>query len=418
MPTKVKTLRSLRENQEHLPVHPSDASSEVPDSLLGKLGKRAVKAAHDGHAVAQASGKYGNAQSVHIPEEEDEMHESSHHDELLPIHPSDAAEQVPDHFSEEEEDLIKALESYASDDEVVAEEEDKELSEEEEKELVKELEDEKLSEEEEKELEEEEKKLEEEEEEHVKKHVESLTHDEELPEEFRVKAGALFEAAIKNIVANRSAKIAKKLSSIYAKKLNKRTKKIAETLTEQVDGYLDYVVEEWVKENEVAIESGIKVQLAEEFFSGMKTLLENHNVKVPSVKRDILVEAENKAAELERELNETHLKNLQLRKEVTDLKRNAIIRELSEDLVKSDGVRFAKYCENLAFDDEKSFKAKLKVIKESYFPAKASAQAGDLSASLLAEGGLDSNRHEKREVSTEADLVAEAISRQVKNRNI
>lgn len=424
----LKTLKSIRESAEaDLPTHASDAGVEIPDSAE-KKGARAVKPELNGKAVADASGKHGNGQGRQIPEEvEDDEDLKEGADEDLPTHPSDAAAQIPDKLKEEdekdedelseEEDEDEKKEVSESDDsdedDKLEEEDDKEedeLKEEDEEDADKEVkeedekEDEKLSEEEEDELKEED-------EEELKKHVEALTSDEELPEAFKKKAATIFEAAVSSAVKRRSDKFRKKLGEVYKRKLNKKSTKISEALVDKVDGYLDYVVEEWVKENEVAIETGLKTQIVEKFIGGLKNLFESHYIEVPATKTDVLAEQARKIDGLEKELNESLNKNVEIRKKLISLEKQSVIKKLSEGLTVSDAAKFAELCEGVSFEDAKAFSGKLSIVKETYFP-KAPKRTGGLDNDLLNEGGIQ--EPEPKSSKDEIDLAVDAISRMVK----
>ena len=427
MAIKKKSLKSLRESAEQdLPTHASDAGVEIPDSSE-KRGKRAVPSSQDGRAVAAASGQRGNAQGRQIPEEkEDELEEGA--DEDLPTHPSDARSTIPDKFQKEDgappwvnssKKAVKEEDEDDSDKEVNEEDED-ELKEEDEddseKEVNEEDEDElKLKEEDEKEdeklSEEEEDELKEEDEEELKKHVEALTKDDNLPESFKRRAATIFEAAVKSSSKRRTELFRKKLGEVYKKKLNKKSGRISEALTNKVDGYLDYVVEEWLKENSVAIETSLKTEIVEKFIHGLKGLFESHYIEVPATKTDVLVEQASKISGLEKELNETLNKNVDLRKRLISLEKQSVIKKLSGGLTVSESAKFVELCEGVSFESTEAFKSKLVVVKETYFP-KTPKRSGDLDNDLLTEGGIQEpiSRTSKDEI----DLAVDAISRMVK----
>lgn len=423
MPITSRFLRDIRESAEaDLPTHPSDAASELPDTLAGKVGARAVKPEFDGTKASAGAAKKAANEEV-----EDEVKESAEAD--LPTHPSAAGVQIPDKLSESDdadEDDVKAMaESDDADEDDAktvsesddADEDDKEISEEEEEELkaVSESDDadaDDISEEEDTKLaEEEEEKLAEEEEEAVKEAADALTKDEELPESFKSKVSSIFEAAVKRTAKKRVAAHKKKLVESYSTKLSTNKKKISETLVQKVDGYLDYVVEEWMKENKVAVETALRSDITEKFIVGLKNLFESHYIEVPAEKANVLSEQGRKIKKLETELNEELVKNVELRKENIRLKKSSIIKKLTEGMTVSDATKFAELCEGVSFDNAASFGQKLKVIKETYFP-KTSKSSRDIDASLLTEGGL---KHEEQPKSvSEVDIYAQAISRMVK----
>jgi len=440
MPITSKFLKDLRESAEaDVPTHPSDAAAQIPDSLSSK--KPVTENDEDSM-------------------EDDMLDMDENLESDVPTHPSDAAAQIPDSLKEEDEEEEKEDELAEEDEdeedmELSEEEEEEKLSEEEEKEDEDEEEkmsmseeeesdeDEDLTEEEEKEDElteedeeenklqvkeetdedeelkeedselsdAEEKKMSEEEDEAVKEAADALTKDEELPESFKKKATAIFEAAIKRTTKKRVVAEKKKLVESYNKKLKTTKKKVSETLVNKIDGYLDYVVEEWMKENKVAIEGALRSEIAENFISGLKNLFENHYIEVPAKKKNILAEQERKIKSLEKALNEQLNKTVEVRKENVRLKRATITKKLTEGMTVSDAAKFVELCEGVAFDNSKSFGQKLTVIKENYFPKRARA-VRDIDASLLTEGGL---KHEEvKPKATEVDVFADAISRMVK----
>jgi hypothetical protein len=394
MTTNKKFLKNIRENAEaDLPTRPSDASNETPETLTSK-GARAVKPEYDAVKAALAS-KPGSTKTVAAEETEDEMKAESA-DADLPTNASDAKSTIPEEADDElhEEDEDEKHDVTESDD---ADEDDTVVTEEEEDEL-------KLSEEEEE-------KLAEEEEEDVKEATDALTKDENLPESFKTKVASIFEAAVKRTAKRRAEAHSAKLAEAYSKKLASKKKTISETLVNKVDGYLDYVVEEWMKENEVAIESAVRSDITEKFIVGLKNLFESHYIEVPAEKADVITQQEKKIAVLEKELNEELVKSVELRRENIKLKRTTIVKKHTEGLTVSDAAKFTDLCEGVSFETAKAFSQKIQVIKETYF-RKSPRNSGDLDASLLTEGGLD--HIESTPAPTEVDIYAQTISRMVK----
>jgi ribosomal protein S17E len=440
MAITTRFLRDIRESAEgDLPTHPSDAANELPDSLGGKVGARAIKGAHDGvKAVNDTSAvAAGKKKTVAKEEKEDELDEGAESD--LPTHASAAGQQIPDKLSEEEdedekhevseeedEDEKKAVAESEDEDEdekkAVAEsdedeDDDSALHEEEdedEKKAVAESEDEdETVEESDAHLsKDDEEKLSEEEDEEVKEAADALTKDEELPESFKRKVSSIFEAAVKRTAKKRVDAHKKKLVENYNNKLSTSKKQISETLVNKVDGYLDYVVEEWMKDNRVAVEGALRSEITEKFITGLKNLFESHYIEVPAEKANIVSTQEQKIKTLEKELNDELVKSVELRKENIQLRKSAIVKKLTEGLTVSDSAKFVELCEGVSFEDAKSFGQKLKVIKETYFP-KTPKSSGDIDASLLIEGGLKHNEESPKTV-TAADIYAQTISRLVK----
>ena len=196
--------------------------------------------------------------------------------------------------------------------------------------------------------------------------VDALVKDEDLSEEFKNKATTIFEAAVKAKITEHK----EKLNAEFDKKLNEEIEVEKEKLSEKVDTYLTYVVEEWMKENTIAIERGIKGEIAEDFISGLKKLFEDHYIDVPDEKYNVLEDQSAKIEELNKRLNEEIQKNVEFKKENSDYKRNDIINEVSSDLADSQKEKFNKLSEEVEYSNEEEFKSKLSTIKESYFGKK------------------------------------------------
>ena len=198
----------------------------------------------------------------------------------------------------------------------------------------------------------------------VKEDVDALMSGEDLSEEFKTKAGTVFEAAIKSKLRSEIDRIHEEVKS--EKETEMETFK--EDLTEKVDTYLNYVVEEWTKENELAIERGLKGEIAEDFISGLKQLFEDHYIDVPDEKYDVLEAQSEKIAELEDKLNESIQKNVEMTENNSLLVREQVISEVSDDLAQTEIEKFKGLVEDVDFTDEESFHEKLSTLKESYFP--------------------------------------------------
>jgi len=207
----------------------------------------------------------------------------------------------------------------------------------------------------------------------VKADVDALVGDSDLSEEFKNKAATIFEAAIKSKVKAETAK----LEEEYAKKLEENTESQKAELVEKVDSYLNYVVEEWMKENEIAIERGIKGEIAEDFISGLKKLFEDHYIDVPDEKYNVLEDQASKIDSLEKKLNEEIEKNVELHKHNGELKRQDIIDEMSKDLADTAKEKFDGLVESVEYSTEKDFRNKVETLKESYFGAKEEVKSND-----------------------------------------
>ena len=205
----------------------------------------------------------------------------------------------------------------------------------------------------------------------VKEDVDALIAGEDLSEEFKDKAATIFEAAVKSKIRSEVVR----MEEGYAVALEEATETIKEELSEKVDDYLGYVVEEWMKENELAIERGLKGEIAEDFISGLKQLFEDHYIDVPDEKYDVLEAQSEKIAELEEKLNGMIEENVEKKKVVESLTREQITSEVSHDLAATEVEKFKSLTEDVDFVTEDSFRAKLDTLKESYFPTTGEQQS-------------------------------------------
>jgi hypothetical protein len=208
----------------------------------------------------------------------------------------------------------------------------------------------------------------------IKSDVDALIGDSDLSEEFKTKAATIFEAAIKSKVKAES----KRLEGEYEEKLKENTESHKAEMVEKVDSYLNYVVEEWMKENQIAIERGIKGEIAEDFIGGLKKLFEDHYIDVPDDKYNVLEDQASKIEELEKKLNESIDKNVELNKANGELKRQDIIDETSSDLADTAKEKFNKLAEEVEYSNEDDFRTKVSTIKESYFGKKEVKQDDEI----------------------------------------
>ena len=188
--------------------------------------------------------------------------------------------------------------------------------------------------------------------------------DDTLSEEFKVKAATIFEAAVKSKIRSEIERIDEQVRSEKGSELET----FKEELTEKVDTYLNYVVEEWTKENELAIERGLKGEIAEDFISGLKQLFEDHYIDVPDEKYNVLEAQSEKISELEEKLNEAIQKSVDLTSSNETLVREQVVSEVSEDLADTEIEKFKSLTQDVDFGSEDSFREKLNTLKESYFP--------------------------------------------------
>ena len=191
--------------------------------------------------------------------------------------------------------------------------------------------------------------------------INALVEGEDLSEEFQNKAKVVFEAAVSAKVSE----IKEELESQKRDEVVEASNEIKEDLINRVDSFLGYVAEEWVKDNELAIERGLKSELTENFIQGLKSLFEDHYVEVPDDKLDVVDELASKIEEVEGKLNEEVSKNIDLVSERDELVRNKVVSEVSKDLTESEIEKLGKLIEDL--DQDENFESNVQTIKESYF---------------------------------------------------
>ena len=219
----------------------------------------------------------------------------------------------------------------------------------------------------------------------VEEDVAALINDEDnLSEEFKSKASTIFEAAVKSKVRAELERIEKDLVEETAKDMEE----YKDELSTKVDSYLNYVVEEWTKENELAIERGLKGEIAEDFIAGLKQLFEDHYIDVPDEKYDVLEAQSEKIEELEGRLNEEIQKNVEIKEANSTLVREQVITEVSEDLADTESEKFVELTKDVEFTDQDSFREKLNTLKESYFPKMSSSSNGETSSNEEVDTGL------------------------------
>jgi len=209
----------------------------------------------------------------------------------------------------------------------------------------------------------------------VEEDVEALLQGEELSEEFQAKAKTIFEAAINSKVAT----IKEELEAENAKKLEEETEALRGEITERTDSYLEYVSSEWLEENKLAVDTGLKAELSESFMTGMKSLFEEHYVQIPEEKYDVLESMVNKLDEMEGKLNEQIDKNVALNKRLSESKSDGILSEVSEGLAITQKEKLASLAESVEFVSETDYREKLVTLRESYFPSIAPSTQRDTS---------------------------------------
>jgi hypothetical protein len=204
----------------------------------------------------------------------------------------------------------------------------------------------------------------------IEEDVEALLAGEELSEEFQEKARTIFETAINAKVAG----IQEELKAQYEATLEEEVVSIKEELTERVDAYLEYVAEEWISENQLAIEQGLKSEMTESFLTGMRSLFEDHYVNIPEEKYDVTAAMVEKLDEMEDKLNEQIKTNIALKQRLAESVADVIFSEVCEGLALSQKDKLASLAENVEFDSEDTYREKLVTLRKSYFPENAGSQ--------------------------------------------
>jgi len=203
----------------------------------------------------------------------------------------------------------------------------------------------------------------------VKEDIDALVEGEELSEEFKTKASTIFEAAVHQKVMEIATVKIDELEKEYQTNLQEEIVSFRDELTEKVDGYLNYVVEEWMKENELALDSSLKSELTEEFIGGLKNLFTEHYIEVPDEKVDIVESLYDKVEELEGKLNSQIDDNVQVTSELNEYRKDKILEEVCEDLADTQSEKMKTLVEGVSYEnDADDFENKVKTIKESYFP--------------------------------------------------
>jgi hypothetical protein len=229
---------------------------------------------------------------------------------------------------------------------------------------------------------------------------------EDLSEDFREKATSIFEAAVIARVNNEMEKVAESLEEKYAQEFIE----YKESIVEKIDAYLNYVVEGYLEENKLAIENGLRNEIAEDFMSGLKALFKEHYIEVPEEKYDVIGELQVKVTELEESLNGQINSNVGLNSELTELKKKMIIKEMSKDLADTEANKLSKLLEGVEFDNTELYKEKVTVIKENYFPRDAVVK--ETAKQALIEDTSTEAYSDNSVVSTYAQALSRTIKRQ------
>jgi regulator of replication initiation timing len=228
----------------------------------------------------------------------------------------------------------------------------------------------------------------------------------DLSEEFRQKATSIFEAAVIARVNNEIEKITSALEEKYSAEIVE----YKDSIVEKIDSYLNYVVENWMEENQLAIENGLRTEIAEDFITGLKVLFKEHYIEVPEEKYDVIGELQSKVEDLEENLDVQLENNVNLNAEVSELKKQLIIKEMTDDLADTEVNKLNKLLEGVEFENDEIYREKVKVIKENYFPADAHKESVTSQQALIEET-------DQQAVFSGNDVIssyAQALSRTIK----
>jgi len=229
---------------------------------------------------------------------------------------------------------------------------------------------------------------------------------EDLSEEFKSKAISIFEAAVIARVNNEMEKISEALEEKYASEVAE----YKETIVEKIDAYLNYVVENWMDENKLAVENGLRTEIAEDFIEGLKVLFKEHYIEIPEEKYDVISELQTKVEELEESLNNQVSNNVELNSEVAELRKSLIIKEMSDDLADTEISKLNKLLEGVEFENEEIYTEKVRVIKENYFPANKKPEVSV--QALIEETDTQATFSGNDTVASYAQALSRSIKRQ------
>lgn len=243
----------------------------------------------------------------------------------------------------------------------------------------------------------------------VKEDVRALISGHKLSKEFQTKIKTIFESSIKKNIRT----VVAKLQEQYNENLSKIERKISKSLVRDTDKYMNYVVENWMQENKLAIERGIRTEITEEFISSFKKLCVNHNINLPEGKFEIAEQLAKKLEKTEKHLNDVLNSNIELHKKLNESTREKIVRSVSKNLTDTQAEKLKKLAEGVTFKNSEEFEKSVKLLKESYFPSKVKSGKGE----VLVEGGLNRVNGDGT-AKTEQDVYAQFLENTVKNSNL
>ena len=211
-----------------------------------------------------------------------------------------------------------------------------------------------------------------------------ISEEATLSDEFKGKAGAIFEA----VLTSKLSQHIENLDAEYAQNLEEEVSEIQSNLVEKVDSYLNYVVENWMKENELAVTNGLRTEIAEEFMSSLQTVFKEHYIEVPEGKVDLVDDLSEQVTELEEQLNKSTDDNIKLHQSVQEFEKKEVVREQSSGLAETEAEKLASLVEDIEFDNKENFEIKVKTVKESYFTKEVN-ESSDEVASIVGEDSVD-----------------------------
>ena len=219
--------------------------------------------------------------------------------------------------------------------------------------------------------------------------INALVEGEDLSEDFKAKAATIFEAAINSKVQE----ISEQITAQYEERLVEEIASIKEELKDRVDSYLEYVADEWVQENELAVQSGLKEEMTESFISGMKSLFEEHYVTIPEEKYDVIESMVDKLDEMEGKLNEQIEKNIALNKRLAESVSDVVFADVTEGLAQTQKDKLASLVENVEFESEEAYREKLGTLRESYFPTQKAQRSATENLTEEAGSPVETTTH-------------------------
>jgi hypothetical protein len=229
----------------------------------------------------------------------------------------------------------------------------------------------------------------------------------DLSEEFKTQVQTVFEAAVVSKINTEL----ETLEESFNAKLTESTDEIVDVVTEKVDNYLGYVVEEWMKENELAVERGIKAEITEEFIGGLKQLFEDHYIDVPEEKVDVVDSLADRVEDLEGKLNEAIETNINLSSQVKTFQKDEVVNELSDELTDIEAEKLKGLSEGVGFEDADQYKQALGTIKENYFPRTSQGRAVVIDEeSEVSENGIIDETPRNAQMSRYVDVIGKTVT--------